>query len=672
MNTIRVSKHKLNRMLANILSIFVVLAMAFPVSSVVHAASSPFVGHWTAIDVDGSDIRLTIAGRADGPFQITWTENYLSFCNGEAGIVRGTGWLMEGNSKALEADLHVECFTSDAEMDLHMIWRYHALTNTLSSRYDNGVVTIWKRPGGGNQPLPPEFNLRVMYGDDWVESFYEGGHTVWLTVTEADGVTVKATAEVTTGPREEWGGETGFQTRAEDWLPAQPDIQPNDWIFGWVDNGASTQVQIGEIRGAIHIVDDFIDGTIYAPWFTDPVQVECLDWGSGQQPPFDNYDAGFKLSNGEDPYTCSWEQWDIQPYQNIGVGYLGLDGNWVATYFYALNPRIVASETGNWFWVTDFNVGTLDLFLYDSADEDAALLWSGNVDVTEAQGITMVGSDIHRQDFLPGNYLVVSDGVNSKGLVLETITIDVFDTETEFMSGTATPGRDVWAAAGPQEWQERILAPADPETGAWSADFTTIEFDITEDMRPWSYASVYDEDGDSNEGSTPAPSNTRFTVWPEQNYLEGYEWPDGALVSISVVGKDACTTEAHAGFPEWDPSKTFFSVNFPDGCAIEAWDVITLESESQRLTHQVPELSVNDVNTDFDQVTGSAIFNPEQYLLHIWINDVDGAYMQLSVEGENWVAAFGSHGIELLPGMSGRVELVDQSSNATTVEWSVP
>ena len=54
------------------------------------ASTSPFVGAWQAIDVDGSDIRLTIGGPPEGPFRITWTESYISFCGGEAGIVRGT------------------------------------------------------------------------------------------------------------------------------------------------------------------------------------------------------------------------------------------------------------------------------------------------------------------------------------------------------------------------------------------------------------------------------------------------------------------------------------------------------------------------------------------------------------------------------------------------------
>ena len=66
MNTICVPKHKFNRMFANVLSVFVILAMAFPVTSVVHAApDTPFVGKWAAVDVDGSEMNLAQGSGGD-------------------------------------------------------------------------------------------------------------------------------------------------------------------------------------------------------------------------------------------------------------------------------------------------------------------------------------------------------------------------------------------------------------------------------------------------------------------------------------------------------------------------------------------------------------------------------------------------------------------------------
>ncbi|HET9915016.1 MAG TPA: hypothetical protein VFQ13_24210 [Anaerolineales bacterium] len=624
--------------------IVVILAVLFSMTTPAYAAGPfPFVGHWQATDPDGSDLRLTIGGPPDGPFRITWTESYIGFCNGESGIIRGAGQLNGSDPNLLEADLHLECFTTGASLDFHLVWRYHPATNTLSSRYENGVVTIWHRPGNP-PPVPPTLDLRVNYGHDWVESFYEGGHMAWVTVTESDGVTVRATAELVTEPKEYWGGEPGFQTLDSVWFDAEgvqlenpPDIQPYDWVYGWVDNGASAQVQIGEIRGVIDLTANSIRGTIMASWITDPVQVECLDWGSGNDP-FPNKDGGFVLTNGEDPYSCSWAgEWDIQPYQDVGVGYFGPDGHWVSNAFFARNSRIVASEAGDWLWTTEFNPGTLNLFIYESADAGAALLWHGTQEADES-GFTFAGYDVHGQDLLPGNYIVVSDGVNEKGLVLETITMEVFDTENEIMAGTAPLGREVSAAAGPQDWQERITVQADMVTGAWLADFKTIGFDITEDMRGWSFAQIFDEDGDANEAGAPPPAPVPVIfAHPAYNFVEGTEWTPGIDVTLTIddpgngAGVDYSDTQTVA-----DDTWVHFWLS---GFDLQAGHQVTLADGHFTRTMMVSNLQVTGFNLNAHTVFG--VGDPGSEVL---IAD-NGMIVPVDDTG-NWSATFDN----LLPG----------------------
>lgn len=74
------------------------------------------------------------------------------------------------------------------------------------------------------------------------------------------------------------------------------------------------------------------------------------------------------------------------------------------------------------------------------------------------------------------------------------------------MAGTAPGGREVTVVAGmaEPETQGIIFVTADPVTGAWSADFKSIGFDITEELRGPSFAQIHDEDGDANEAGTPA------------------------------------------------------------------------------------------------------------------------------------------------------------------------
>jgi hypothetical protein len=618
--------------------------------------ASPFNGNWQAIDVDGSDMTLTIAGPPAGPFQITWTDNYIRYCDGEAGLLHGAGVLNEADPYLLEADFHLECFTTGATLDFHLTLRYHPTVDTLSVRYEFGMVTIWFRPGLQSAPAP--LGLRVNYGHDWVESFYEAGHTVWVTVTESDGVTVKAVAELVTEPKDFWGGETGFQTHPEDWYSDPVDIQPYDWVYGWVDNGASAVVQIGDIQGEIDLVADSISGTISAPWFDDEVGVECHPWGA-PEPEEMKYDSA--LPDGSDEYSCSWTgEWNILPYQDVGVGYFGPDGHWVANAFFAVTPQIIASEAGDWFWTVGFLPGRLDLFIYDSDAAGASLLWSGQQEADQC-GFTSVGNDINGIDLQPGYYLVVSDGENTKGLVLESIAVTIFGTKNEIMAGITPAGSEVWAAAGPMEWQERLLVHADPESGVWLADFASIEFDITEDMRTWSFAHIYDEDGDANEGSTP-PSPT-FTVFPEWEWFDGLNWPDGVIVNITVAGKEACDTTAS----NFDPG--FFNGGFPDGCDIIVGDLVTFDDGYTTREHTVRNLSVTEVNKVENTVTGTADAGA---IVHVWVHEIDGTLQIAAGEDGSWLADFDDLGIDLVENMAGRAQVYDEMGNGTAVDWHIP
>jgi hypothetical protein len=202
---------------------------------------------------------------------------------------------------------------------------------------------------------------------------------------------------------------------------------------------------------------------------------------------------------------------------------------------------------------------------------------------------------------------------------------------------------------------------------SWTADFSAFGLEAGMCGR----VEVRDQDGDATAADWCVP-NTRFTVFPEWNYLEGYEWPDGAVVSISVAAKEACSTSATAGYPEWDPWNTFFSVHLPEDCSLEDGNVVTLSTDGLSRTHEVQMLAVTQVNMETDTVSGTADFDPEQYTLHTWIHEVDDSYMELTLEDGTWEADFSRVGLTLEFGMGGRVEVVDQGSNATAVDWNTP
>lgn len=107
----------------------------------------------------------------------------------------------------------------------------------------------------------PGLYMQVNYGQDKVEGNYEVGHTVWLTVTESDGSTVKATAELKTQEISWWGDRPGFSSDWDDtWLPARPDIEPGDYMYGPVDDGNASSMRVGAITGNLDMDTDTITG----------------------------------------------------------------------------------------------------------------------------------------------------------------------------------------------------------------------------------------------------------------------------------------------------------------------------------------------------------------------------------------------------------------------------
>lgn len=560
MNARLSTNRKFKRILTNILSICAILAIALPVTQVAYAvSSSPFVGHWQATDIDGSDIRLAISGPPSGPLQITWTESYISFCNREAGIVRGTGQLNKSDPNLLDANLHLECLKTGASLDFHLAWRYHPATGTLSSRYGNGAVTIWHRPG---QPLPPPpaLGLRVDYGDNWVESFYEGGHMAWITVTESDGVTVKATAELVTEPKDYWGGETGFQSLDSTWLDANgnptenpPDIQPNDWVFGWVDNGASAQVQIGEISGTIDLAADSIAGAITAPWFTDRAQVECLDWGSGREQPFGNKDGGLVLTDGVDPYSCSWAgEWDVQPGQTIGVGYFGPDGNWVTNAFSTPNPTFVAYVPGA-IEGYDWPMGATISININGGEYTAQAVSEQRPEFPE--GSTRVLFELSRNDFSikAGDHILMTDEATGvrKDVVVTNLAVTNIDVSTGTVSGIYDPSESlrVWLYG-----QDGQTTSTDPDAGTWTATFDELS------PGAWGGATQWESDGDGTSLDFQVPQETMWVAaytyelpteyWTEGTHTYHFEaaWNGGSEITPDVSFNVSSEAQLYDGY----------------------------------------------------------------------------------------------------------------------------
>jgi uncharacterized repeat protein (TIGR01451 family) len=202
------------------------------------------------------------------------------------------------------------------------------------------VAVRYLEPDGDSViAVPPSLQpfITADYGDDWVNGEYEAGHTVWITVTESDGTTVKATAEVTSREYPEWGGWTGFATQGEDWLPTRLDMQPGDWVEVLVDTGYGNTVHVGTIDGESDVDTDVVSGTIHADWLSPyTVTVSCEI----------HEENGPSIQvEGVDPDGGSFEcdftgEWDILPGHNVAVNYIEPDTDRVQTHFREPSPDL--------------------------------------------------------------------------------------------------------------------------------------------------------------------------------------------------------------------------------------------------------------------------------------------------------------------------------------------
>ena len=450
------------------------------------ALEPPFAGQWEASDADGGHMNLSITGRAAGPYAIYWTSESMASCGGEAGIRYGTSRRHTWNDALIVADVHLDCLASGAKAGSYLALRFQPITGRLAMIDDTGTVTYWQRPNELHA-TPPKLSLRVNSSLDWVEGFYEAGHKVWVVVTEPDGVTPRGSVTTVSEPQDSMRGETGFesQTTGFPWLDAKghrmespPDIRINDWVFAWADNGAGSQVQVGEIRGLVNVATDSITGTVRVPWATEPVWVQCLDWGSGQLHPYENFEFGLLEPNGSDQYTCSWAgQWNIQGAQNVGVGYIDGDNNWVASSFVSPSFTIFPQQRVLDAW--EWPAGEVITATLDGRPECTARGTAGYRADNPLSTFVQIAFT-NRCRLAAGETLALTDGKVRIQHVIQDLAVTQVDENADTVAGISDTGAavDAWVHGHHDETRMRRVA----RDGTWLADFGSAGFDITGGM----------------------------------------------------------------------------------------------------------------------------------------------------------------------------------------------
>ncbi len=339
-------------------------------------------------------------------------------------------------------------------------------------------------------------------------------------------------------------------------------------------------------------------------------------------------------------------------------------------YAQEVNPRIVASITHDWFQAEEFSPGgTLNVKIYE--EQGGPVLWEENR-IADESGFMVFEPWQHPVDLKPGNYLVISDGATTRALMLEAVTVDVFDPSLDYVAGTAPPapgGRPVWVWTGNDSTACSMDVIADPVSGAWEADFSTQPCDVTEDMGP--AAQVFDEDGDASEGNLPL--NPIFAVFPEWEAIEGWFWTQDATVHLEIDDPSTPESPDHVQDAQvvplpWNLNDIWVRFDFAGVYDVKPGDVVTLSEGTISRTYTVENLAITGVHEVEDTVSGTA---EEGETVYVWPH-ATGQQIEATASSEGaWEVDF--TGIfDLVPGACGRSEVRDATGNSTAVDWCIP
>jgi hypothetical protein len=243
---------------------------------------------------------------------------------------------------------------------------------------------------------------------------------------------------------------------------------------------------------------------------------------------------------------------------------------------------------------------------------------------------------------------------------VQNLAITKADPEDDVIKGTANVGAEVYA--WPHATGQQQLATANPR-GKWEVDFTGI-YDLM--PREGGRAEIRDEMGNSTAVDWYIPQ-PRFTIFPDAQWFDGLDWPDGATVTITVKDKPECefTRESWGGF---------FNGGFPEGCVVTAGDRVTFTDGTTTRKHTVQNLAIIMVDKDVNTVAGIADTGA---VVHTWVwgsdgSTLDGSNLEVTAVNSAWLADFGALGIDLEIGMGIQAEIRDENGNATSVDLPVP
>ena len=465
--------------------------------------------------------------------------------------------------------------------------------------------------------------------NDAVEGWeWPDGATVTLTIDNAPGLSWSGTAAVTT-----WGDPRTF-LRIDFW--EEYDLQVGDMVTLTDEFGTSTSHKVQPLSIiSVDMKNDIVAGTANNDAFLQvwvheqsvpPAEPTIINeyWEADLSGVFDiTYDTGGRA-------------WVISK-----------GGNATAVDWHVPNPRFVVFPEWEFFDGLDWPNEAIVSISVEGKPECSL--------ERESWGYFFNGNFPEGCDIQAGDTVTFDDGTTIREHIVRNLYVTDVDTVENTVTGKADEGETVyvWPHDG---WFEPLQAIVG-EPGEWQVDLDDAGYTIRDDSIGRS--EIRDEMGNATANDWHV-THPHFTVFPEWEFFDGLDWPNEAIVSISVEGKPECSLVRES----WG---YFFNGNFPESCDIQAGDTVTFDDGATNREHLVRNLAITKVNEEDNIIKGVADAGAE---IHVWPHATGQEQLALTNPKGKWNVDFtGTY--DLMTGDAGRAEIRDEFGNATAVDWFV-
>ena len=296
---------------------------------------------------------------------------------------------------------------------------------------------------------------------------------------------------------------------------------------------------------------------------------------------------------------------DITPDSSGYVSEMDDDGDLTTRNWNYITPLIQVHLNSNGLTAVNWPAGETVSIAIDDPSNGTGTDYTNSIVIDGSEPSGYYDIPVSGFTLAAGQIVTMTDGADTKSLVITPLTIDSFDTELDTVAGTATASTyiNLWACNGSDCASGVSLANA---SGDWSMDYAgiTAPFDLKKGTNV--LISQSDDDGDSTWNAKTLP-DPYIQVAPYSSSITTYGWWVNDPLTVKIddpdngVGVDYQDTGV-ATKDEWGNIGDSFTTT---GFTLKAGQVITITNGQMTISYTILALSINSVNEADDQVAGS-------------------------------------------------------------------